>query len=158
MKRAIIAFCLLVFLSSFSVFAQTERRGTIMGTLGLGGGFSVITETEPQFTFIFDVNFISKTGFTLCLTNFAGIHTTGITQSMMFGAGYTFKRDIWYIGGTLMVAPTFTDVLLGGKINGGYFLTDDIGITGIITFRRTAGIASSVTMFDVFAGVSIRFF
>jgi len=158
MKKAIIVFCLMVFLPSFLAFAQTERGGTIIGTLGFGGGFSVIMETEPQFSFIFDVNFISKTGFTLCLTNFASVHSTGLSQNMMLGAGYTFVRDRWNIGGTLIIAPTFFDVVLGGKINGGYFITDDIGVTGIISYRRTAGITSVISMFDVFAGISIRFF
>jgi len=52
------------------------------------------------------------------------------------------------------------DLMLGGKINGGYFLTNDLGVTGIVTYRRTAGISGGglLSMFDMFTGISIRFF
>ena len=64
----------------------------------------------------------------------------------------------WNVGGAFILAPTIFDVMLGGKINFGYYFTDDIGIAGIITYRQTAGITSVMSMFDVFAGISIRFF
>jgi len=83
----------------------------------------------------------------------------GPSQNLMFGAGYTFMRDNWYVGGALIAAPTTMDLMLGGKINGGYFFTNDLGVTSIVTYRRTAGISGGglLSMFDVFAGISIRF-
>ena len=161
MKKTIVIFCLLVLLSSIFAFAQNEREGTVIGTMGIGGGFGTIVETIPQFSFVFDVNFVSKTGFTLCLTTIVNARqgALGPSQNLMFGAGYTFMRDNWYVGGALIAAPTTMDLMLGGKINGGYFFTNDLGVTSIVTYRRTAGISGGglLSMFDVFAGISIRF-
>jgi len=159
MKKAFFLSCLLVLLSS-QAFAQNERMGAIIGTFGLGGGFGTTVETAPQFSFIFDLNLISRTGFTLCLTNIASNRqgSLGPSQNMMFGAGYNFMRDRWSIGGAFIASPTSMDIILGGKFSGGYFFTNNIGITGIITYRRTAGISWDLSMFDVFAGISVRFF
>ena len=158
MKKIIIS-CFLVLLYSSLVFAQNERKGAIVGTFGIGGGFGIIVETAPQFSFIFDLNLINKTGLTLCLTNIVSTRSgsLGPSQNMMFGAGYTFMKDRWDIGGAIIAAPTSQDILLGGKINGGYYFTNNIGVTGIVTYRQTAGIVSDMFMFDIFAGVSLRF-
>ena len=162
MKKVIVIF-LLVFLSSSisitEISAQDEKKGSVIGTFGIGGGFGTTVETAPQFSFIFDLNLISKTGFTLSLSDFINVRpgALGPSQNLMFGFGYNFLKDNWNIGGTIIAAPTSQDVLVGGKINGGYFFTDDIGVTGIITYRQTVGIVSDLSMFDAFAGISIRF-
>ena len=160
MKKIIIV-CLLIYLSSLA-FGQTENKGNIIATFGLGGGVGTIVEAAPQFSIIFDLNFISQTGFTLCLTNITSTRpgALGPSQNMMLGAGYNFLRNKWNIGGTLIASPTAQDLLLGGKINGGYFFTNDLGVNVIVTYRQTAGIIadSGLSMFDAFAGISIRFF
>jgi len=158
MRKAIIISCLLVLLSTTLVFAQNERKGTITATFGIGGGFGTIVETASQFSFLFDLNLISRTGFTICVSDIVSIRpgTLGPSQNLMFGVGYTHMRDKWNIGGAIIAAPTSQDVLLGGKINGGYFFTDDIGITGAVTYRQTVGITSDLHMFDVFTGISIK--
>ena len=144
--------------SAIFAFAQSEKTGTITATAGIGGGFYSKMETGPQFSFLFDLNFINKTGLTLCLTNIISVNTYP-TQNMMFGGGYTYLRDRWNIGGTIIASPTLFDLMLGGKINGGYYFSNNIGVNGIITYRRTAGLgASEFSMFDVFAGVSVRLF
>jgi len=159
--KAIVFSCLLVLLPSMA-FAQSERTGTLIGTFGLGGGFGTTVETAPQFSFLFDLNLISETGFTICLTTIVSNRrgSLGPSQNLMFGAGYTFMTDRWNVGGALIASPTAMDLMLGGKINGGYFFTDDLGVTGVITYRRIAGISGSggLSMFDVFAGISIRLF
>ena len=77
----------------------------------------------------------------------------------MVGAGYTFMRDRWNIGGAIIASPTSQDILLAGKINGSYYFTEDIGVTGIITYRQSGIISDmSMSMFDVFAGISIKIF
>ena len=159
MKKVIAIFCFLIWFSSSQAFAQSEKRGIIMGTFGIGGGFGTIVETAPQFSFIFDLNLINKTGLTLCLTNIVSTRSgsLGPSQNMMLGAGYTFMRDRWNIGGAVIAAPTSQDLLLGGKISGGYFFTNNIGVTGIATYRQTIGIASELYMFDFFAGISLKF-
>jgi len=157
MKKIIIVFCLLILFSGSLAFAQSEKKATITATFGVGIGFCTIMETSPQLSFIFDLNIISKTGFTLCLTDFISVHSNITSQNIMFGAGYNYVRDKWNIGGTILASPTLYDLMLGAKINGGYYFTDDIGINGIVTYRRTAGLGvSSFSMFDVFAGVSIK--
>ena len=162
MKKAVIISCLLVLLSSSMVFAQSEKKGTIIGTFGIGGGVGTVVETASQLSFILDLNLINQTGLTLCLTNIVSVRSgaLGPTQNAMFGIGYTYIRDKWNIGGTVIAAPTSQDLLLGGKINGGYFFANDLGVTGTITHRRTVGISDGglLTMVDVFAGISIRFF
>ena len=159
MKKVIVISYLLVFLSSLA-FAQSERKGTIVATFGVGAGFGTIVETAPQFSFIFDLNLISKTGFTLCLTEIVNNRSgsLGPSQNLMLGLGYNYMKDKWNIGGAIIAAPTSQDLLLGGKINGGYFFTDDLGVTGIVTYRRTVGLSggASMSLFDAFAGISIR--
>ena len=157
MKKTIIVFCLMVLFSCSLVFAQSEKKGTITATFGIGAGFYTIMETLPQLSFLLDLNIISKTGFTLCLSDIISIHSNITSQNIIFGAGYNYLRDKWNIGGTIIVSPTLYDLMLGAKINGGYYFTDDIGVNGIVTYRRTAGLGvSSFSMFDVFAGVSVR--
>ena len=160
MKKVIIFSGLLILLSSAGALAQDERKGTITATLGFGIGFSTTVETATQLSVILDLNFISRTGFTLGLDNTWSYRggAAGPTQNIMLGAGYTFIRDDWNIGGMFTISPTAFDLLLGGKIKGGYYFTDDIGVTGIIMYRRIAGIFSDhLSMFDVFIGPSIRF-
>ena len=146
-------------MSSSFAFAQSERKGAITATFGIGGGFGTIAETAGQFSFLFDLNLINKTGFTLCLTNIVSTRSgsLGPSQNLMFGLGYHYLRDNWNIGGAIIAAPASQDILLGGKINGGYYFTNNIGVTGIVTYRQTAGIVSDMFMFDIFAGVSLRF-
>jgi hypothetical protein len=156
MKKAIIIF-ILVLLPSLA-FAQSERNGTIIGTFGLGIGSITTVETEVKVSLAFDLNLISRTGFTLCFTDIIGVGGGGFSQNILFGAGYNFLRDKWYIGGALLFSPTAMDLIIAGKINGGYFFTDDIGITGILMYRQTTGISWDLSMFDVFVGVSVRLF
>ena len=157
MKKVIVIFCLMFFLSYSLAFAQSEKKGTITATFGIGAGFYTILETTPQFSFLLDLNVISKTGFTLCLTDIISVHSNMSSQNIMFGAGYNYIRDKWNIGGTIIASPTLYDLMLGAKINGGYYLTDDIGVNGIVIYRRTAGLGvSDFSMFDAFAGVSVK--
>ena len=159
MKKAIIFSSLLFLLSSFA-FAQAEKKGTLIGTFGVGGGCGTIVETVPQFSFIFDLNLISKPGFALCLTDIVSVRSgaLGPSHNLMFGLGYAYVKDSWNAGGTLIASPTAQDLILGGKIFGGYYFTNNIGLTGIVTYRHTVGIVSSMSMFDAFAGVSIKLF
>ena len=162
--KKIFIFLSLLFLFSFSfVFAQSERRGTFIGTFGMGGGFKTTIETVGQLSSIFDLNFISKAGFTLCTTNIISLSIpmtgVGASQNILFGAGYHYMiDDKWIVGGALLASPIITDLLLAGKINGSYFFTDNIGVTGIVTYRSSVGITWDLAMFDVFAGVSIKLF
>jgi hypothetical protein len=162
MKKVIIFFCILVVLPSFLAFAQIEMEGTgtIIGTFGLGVGVGTIVETASQFSFLFDLNLINKTGFTICLTNIVNVRSgaLGPSQNLMFGAGYYYMRNKWNIGGAIIAAPTSQDLLLGGKINGGYYFSNNIGVTGTLIYRQTIGIVSDLSMFDAFAGISLRFF
>ena len=158
MKKLIIVFYLVIFYSSLA-FAQNENKGTISATFGVGGGFYKIMEIKPQFSFIFDINFISKDGLTLSLTDIISVHSNRTSQNIIFSVGYTYVRDNWNIGGTIGATPTLDDLMLVGKINGVYYFNHNIGISSLITYRQTTGMgASSFSMFDVFLGASTRFF
>jgi len=156
MKRVIIVTCILVLLSSFA-FGQNEKKGTIIGTFGTGAAFNTTVETKTLFSMIFDLNLISKEGFTLCLNDIIGFTFAGdFSQNIMFGAGYHYIRDKWNIGGALLFSPTVQDMIIAGKINGGYYFTDNIGITGILMYGQTTGLGWDLSMFNIFTGVSIR--
>jgi len=155
--KKIFIFLVLVIVSSSLTFAQSERKGTITGTFGVGIGFCRTIETAPQISFMFDLNLINRTGFTLCLTNVVSVHNSGPSQNLMFGAGYYFLRDSWNIGGAILAAPAARELILGGKINGGYYFSNDIGVTGTVIYRRAAGISWDFSMLDVFIGPTIRF-
>jgi hypothetical protein len=159
MKKVVIIFCIMVLMSTSIIFAQSEKNGTIIGTLGIGGGFTTTVETIGMFSFVFDLNLISKAGFTLCFTDVIGFSSTlgWVSQNIMFGAGYHYMKDKWNIGGALLLSPTAMDGLWVGKINGGYYFTENIGITGIIMYASTiTGTNGNLSMFNAFAGVSVR--
>ena len=159
MKKVFI-FCILALMPFSLVFAEKdERRGTIIATFGAGGGFGTTVETASQFSFLFDVNFINETGFTLSAANVVSVRSgaLGASQNLMFGAGYYFMRERWNIGAALLASPTGLDLLFAGRINGSYFFTNNIGITGIVLYRQTVGMSWNLSMFDVFVGSSIRF-
>jgi hypothetical protein len=156
MKKAIIFSCILVLISSYA-FAQSEKKGTVIGTLGLGASVNTTVETKTLISLLFDLNLISKAGFTLCLTDVMGFTFGGsFSQNIMFGAGYHYMRDKWNIGGALLFSPTAQDMIIAGKIDGGYYFTDNIGITGIMMYGQTTGLGWDLSMFNIHAGVSIK--
>ena len=158
MKKAII-FCIMVLLSSSLAFAQSEKIGTIIGTLGAGFALRTTVELETLGSVIFDLNLISKPGFALCFTDVTAFSAAGTSRYLMPGAGYHFMRDKWNIGGTILVAPMAGDLLIAGKIDGGYFFSNNIGITGILMYSGVAGLMSyNFSMFNAFIGASIRLF
>ena len=158
MKKVFIVSCLLL-LSASTVFAQSERRGSIIGTFGIGGGFSTTVETTGMFSFVFDLNLISKEGVTLSFTDVMGFSSTleWVSQNIMFGGGYHYMRDKWNIGLSILLCPTGMDMLIGGKIDGGYYFTENIGLTGVLVYSRTLVNANyDMSIFNVFAGVSVK--
>jgi hypothetical protein len=157
MKKVIIIFCMLVLLSSFSAFAQDERNHNITGTFGIGGGFSRMTDTSAHISFVFDLNLIHKSGFSICFTYVAGINPIhGSFQNILVGPGYHYFWDNWYIGTAVLFSPMALDMMFGGKIIGGYYFSNNIGITGMLLYRRTTGILWEMSMFDIFLGTSLR--
>ena len=149
----------MVFLSSSLAFAQNEKKGTIIGTFGAGIAFRTTVVPETLGSVIFDLNLIHKKGFTLCFTDVTVFSFAGVSTHIMPGAGYHYMRDNWNIGGAVLITPMAGDIMLAGKINGGYFFSNNIGITGTLMYSGVAGIMGfDFSMFNVFAGVSIRFF
>lgn len=157
MKKIIMLFCILVLMTSL-VFSQSEKKGSVIGTFGIGPYFSKTVETKTLISMMFDLNLISKAGFTLCLTDVIGFSFKGdFSQNIIFfGPGYHFMRDKWNIGGVLIVSPTAVDMIIAGKINGGYYFANNIGITGIFMYGRTIGFGWELSMFNLYAGISIK--
>jgi hypothetical protein len=157
MKKVIIIFCVLALFSAPLGFSQSEKKGTVIGTYGLGASINTTVETEGLISMLFDLNLISKAGFTLCLTDIIGFTFSGnFSQNIFFGTGYHYMRDKWNIGGLLLFSPTAQDMIIAGKIDGGYYFTDNIGITGIMMYGQTTGLGWDLSMFNIYAGVSIR--
>jgi hypothetical protein len=149
----------MVLLSSSLAFAQSKRKGTIIGTLGMGIASRKTVEQETLGSVIFDLSLISRPGFTLSCTDVTVFSIAGTSRYIMPGTGYHYMREKWNIGAALLVAPMAGDLLIAGKINGGYYFADTIGVTGILMYSHVAGMMGfDFSMFNVFAGVSIRFF
>jgi hypothetical protein len=157
MKRAVILSCVLALISPLA-FAQSEKNGTVIGTFGIGPSVNTTVETKTLISMLFDLNLISKAGFTLCLTDVVGFSFRGdFSQNIvLFGPGYHYMRDKWNIGGAILASPTAVDMIIAGKIDGGYYFTDNIGLTGIFMYGRTTGLGWDLSMFNIYAEVSIR--
>ena len=159
MKKAIFISCVMVLLSSSLAYAQSESKGTIIGTLGAGVAFRTTVEPETLGSIIFDLSLIHKTGFTLCLTDVTVFGAAGVSRYLMPGAGYHYMRDKWNIGGAFLAAPMAGDILIAGKINGAYYFSNNIGITGAFLYSRVGGFMDyDFSMFNIMTGVSIRGF
>jgi hypothetical protein len=159
MKKGVMLSCMFGLVSSLA-FAQSEKSGTIIGTFGLGPSFNTTVETKNMVSMLFDLNLISKAGFALCLTDVINFSFRGdFSQNIIsFGAGYYYMRDKWNIGAAVLCSPTAVDMIISGKINGGYYFTDDIGITGTLMYGQTLGFGWDLSMFNIYAGVSVRLF
>jgi hypothetical protein len=157
MKKAILLSCVFILISTFA-FAQSGKNGTIIGTFGLGPFFNTTVETKTMVSMLFDLNLISKAGFTLNLADVIGFSFSGdFSQNILLaGIGYHYMRDKWNIGGTLLCSPTAIDMIISGKIDGGYYFTDTIGITGILMYGQTTGLGWDFSMFNIYAGISVR--
>jgi len=159
MKKVMIIFWILVLFSASLAFSQSEKKGTVIGTYGLGASFNTTVETKTLISMAFDLNLISKMGFTLCFTDVIGFNFTGyFTQNIMFGPGYHYMRDKWNIGGALLFSPTTQDIIIAGKVDGGYYFTDNIGITGILMYGQTTGLGWDLSLFNIYTGVSVKLF
>ena len=157
MKKVIIISLIMVLLSSSLVLAQSERKGTIMGTLGVGVASRTTVEQETLGSVIFDLKLINKTGLALSYTDVTVFSPAGTSRYIMPGAGYDYIKDKWYVGVMVHIAPMAGDLLIAGKINGGYFFANNIGLSGILMYSRAAGLMSyDFSMFNFFAGVTLR--
>ena len=157
MKKVIIFLCTIILLSPSLAFGQSEKKGAIIGTLGMGLALRTTIKPETLGSVIFDLNLINRTGLTLCFTDVTVFSTAGTSRYLMPGAGYHFMRNNWNIGGAINVAPMAGDLLIAGKINGGYYFSNNIGITGVLMYSRVAGMMGyDFSMFNAFVGVSIK--
>jgi hypothetical protein len=157
MKKVIIISCILTLFSASLVFSQSEKKGTVIGTFGLGASINTTVETKSLISMLFDLNLVSKAGFTLCLTDVIGFTFSGnFSQNIFFGTGYHYMRDKWNIGGSLLFSPTAQDMIIAGKIDGGYYFTDNIGITGIMMYGQTTGMGWDLSIFNICVGVSVK--
>ena len=159
MKKIIIISCILFFLISSLVFSQGEKKGTVIGTLGLGASLNKTVETKMLISMLFDLNLISKKGFTLCFADITGFSFAGdFSQNIMFGPGYHYMRDKWNIGATLLISPTAQDMIIAGKADGGYYFADNMGVTGILMYGQTTGMGWDFSMLNIYAGISVRLY
>jgi hypothetical protein len=125
--------------------------------LGTGASVNTTVETKTLISMMFDLNLISKAGFTLCLTDVIGFTFAGdFSQNILFGTGYHYMREKWNIGGGLLFSPTAQDMIIAAKIDGGYYFTGNTGITGIMMYGQTTGLGWDLSMFNIYAGVSIK--
>jgi len=158
MKKAIFL-CVMVLLFSSLAFAQNEKKAAIIGTLGMGIASRTTVEQETLGSVIFDLNLIIPSGFTLSFTDVSAFSAAGASRYLMPGTGYNYMRDKWNVGIAIHFAPMAGDLLIAGKINGGYYFTDHLGITGLLMYSRVAGLMGvDFSMFNAFAGVSTRLF
>ena len=62
-------------------------------------------------------------------------------------------RNLW---SGRFFSPTTQDMIIAGKVDGGYYFTDNIGITEIIMYGQTTGLGWDLSLFNIYTGISIR--
>jgi hypothetical protein len=154
--KKILLFLVLAVIIAGSVFAQA-RKGYIKPTFGFG--FATISQSgysETGAAMSFDIDFVSSIGLTLGVQNLFTFSDWGLNMHP-FGAGYTYTADRWGVGGKFMVVPTsLVDGGIGFDVNGTYWFTEYIGITGILDlYLGMAG--NGGTVFSMRIGASTKF-
>jgi hypothetical protein len=155
MKKAVLFLVLAVIITG-GVSAQA-RKGYIKPTFGFG--FATVSQDGYRETGVaesFDIDFVSRIGLTLGVQNLFMFSDWGLNMHP-FGAGYTYTAKRWEAGGKFLVVPTsMVDGGIGFDVNGTYWFTEYIGITGILDlYLGMAG--NGGTAFSMRGGLSLKF-
>jgi len=149
------------------VFAQEQAggRGYIKPTFGLG--FAAYrteyrnqgSNTEGLFALSLDVDFVNTFGLTFGLQAvMAWSDDIPVLAMPVFGLGYTYSANVWCVGAKLMAVPLY-NAGLGFDINGTYWFSQNIGITGIMDIYFSVNDIDGYerSVFSMRVGLSTRF-
>jgi len=156
-KKFFLIFVVLALLGTGGLFAQ--NNGYVKPTFSLG--FTAASEEKESLTLVtmgFDIDFVSYLGLTLG-TQFTMSWKTGEigpdeASFYAFGGGYTYDAGVWSAGGKLMAIP-WGDGGIGFDINGTYYFTEAIGVTGIMDIYFGVGTISWMA-FSLRIGLSVK--
>jgi len=149
---------LLLAFSAFSAYAY-EREGIAIGTFGLG--FNTISGNNNNTTSIalgFDLDLISKTGIAVTLGNMISFEMEAFIYNLpYFGLGYRYVTDKWDLGFSVLAVyyAQAIDAFITVKINGGYWITDSLGLTLTGMYGVGPG-GSGLSLFNFRTGISVR--
>lgn len=154
---ALFSLLLLVF-SAFSAYSF-EREGTAIGTFGFG--FSTISGKNNSTTSAalgFDLDLISKIGIAVTLGDMVSFEFDKYIYNFpYFGLGYRYVADKWDLGLSVLCVyhGLASDAFVAGKINGGYWFTNSLGITltGMYGVTTTS---YKLSLFSLRTGISVR--
>jgi hypothetical protein len=140
-----------------NTFSQETDKGCIIGNIVLGGS-SIINEGYNTGFFYagFDIDLISKEGIQLTFGQIVNISMEiGVFQNFYLGLGYHFVKNKYHVGGSLVLIPDGNlDGLIGIKANGGYFFTNNLGISTNILFAH--GVQNKYMLLLGGIGLTIR--
>jgi hypothetical protein len=140
-----------------NVFSEEIKSGSIIGNFMIGG--STISSDGYGVGVVFtgfDIDLISKGGVQLTFGDMVNVNfENGVYQNLYFGCGYHFVKDKFHVGGSLIFVPDGNiDLMLGTKIDGGYFFTKNLGISALLLF--SGGIMHKYILFGGGLGMTIR--
>jgi hypothetical protein len=153
-KKTFFVVLLLAVLVVGGISAQ-EKKGYIKPTFGVG---FFTADSISGAALSLDVDFVNRFGLTLGLQDLMAWNSgEGIINPVGFGVGYTYDGRKWSLGGKLMVMPfeVLEDGAIGFDINGTYWFTENLGITGIMDIDFLT--EYDTTLFSMRVGVSLKF-
>jgi hypothetical protein len=133
-----LVFIFLIFIGT-NVFSQEIDKGSIIGNI-LFGSSGVLNENYNTGFFYtgFDIDLISKEGVQLTFGQIVNISMEiGVFQNFYLGLGYHYVKNKYHVGGSLVLIPDGNmDGLIGIKANGGYFFTNNLGISANLIYAH----------------------
>jgi len=156
-KKLVFVFVILMVLGAGQVFAQ---QGFIQPTFGLGFatvGVDGMPKNATGISIQANVDFVDATGLTIGIkTLMASISNDWMDQEDIFpafGIGYTFNAGQFCVGAKFMLGYSYADGIDPGiSANGTFWVTETIGITGLIDLF----FPENASFFGIGVGVSLR--
>ena len=141
---------------SAGIAVRTLEDGAVDAGVGGGNGYDGHSETYLMAALGLDVDFVSTRGLTF---GFHSLNAFGGEQYafyfVSFGGGYTYTSQLWSVGAKVMGTP-HRDGGIGLDVNGTYWFSDYVGLTGIMNFYIGLG-EYKWNMFSARVGLSMYF-
>jgi hypothetical protein len=105
----------------------------------------------------FDLNLVSREGLTITAGDIFYFNMeVGVQSDFYFGIGYHYIDTSWDIGASFICLrpDEYDDGLLGFKADASFWLTEGIGITGIVVYGK--GVKYGGSLFNIQGGISVR--
>ena len=153
-RKIALILLLLVFMGIGSIFAW--ESGYTKPTFSFGFSNFWNGSSESGMAFGLDLDFVAFNGLTFGLQNLIVADDRPDTDLVTsIGLGYTFTADLWSIGAKLMIT-NFMDTGVGADVNGTFWVSEKLGITGMATYFRGVGDDHDWNILTFRLGISAR--